>query len=81
MSGIHGQIFGHLAKRGYEAAQGHLRGPSPEMMAKLQQDAHLYQHSAPEMEVQPWEMLPVVVTAFLTLLLVASVRNSNTQGH
>lgn len=73
MSGVHGQILGHLAKRGYEAAQHHMRGPSPEMMAKLQHDAQMYEHSGPQMEVKPWEMLPVIVTGFLTLLLIASV--------
>lgn len=73
MSGVQGHILGHLAKRGYEAAQQHIRGPSPDMMAKLQHDAQLYDQSGPEMEVSGWEMLPVIVTGFLTLLLVASV--------
>lgn len=77
MSGVHGQILGHLAKRGYEAARHHMRGPSPEMMAKLQHDAQMYEHAGPEMEVKPWEMLPVIVTGFLSLLLIASVSAKN----
>ncbi|USW53619.1 hypothetical protein Slin15195_G069380 [Septoria linicola] len=74
MSGVQGHILGHLAKRGYEAAQQHIRGGSPDMMAKLQHDAQLYDQSGPEMEVSGWEMLPVIVTGFLTLLLVASIK-------
>ncbi|PIB02791.1 hypothetical protein CB0940_11775 [Cercospora beticola] len=66
MSGIHGQVVGHLAKRGYEAVQEH--------MSQLQHDATLYDQAGPEMEVQPWEMLPVIVTGFLTLLLIAAIR-------
>ncbi|KAM3425131.1 hypothetical protein BST61_g7092 [Cercospora zeina] len=75
MSGIHGHIFSHLAKRGYEAAQEHLmRRPSDDIMAQLQHDAALYDNAGPELEVQPWEMLPVIVTGFLTLLLIAAVK-------
>ncbi|GIZ42205.1 hypothetical protein CKM354_000548300 [Cercospora kikuchii] len=66
MSGIHGQVLGHVAKRSYEAVQEH--------MSQLQHDATLYDQAGPEMEVQPWEMLPVIVTGFLTLLLIAAIK-------
>ncbi|KXT16615.1 hypothetical protein AC579_6673 [Pseudocercospora musae] len=71
MSGVHGHIIGHLARRGYEA---HFHGVSPEQMAQLQKDAELYDQAGPAMEVKPYEMLPVIITALLTILLVASVR-------
>lgn len=73
MSGVHGQVLQHLVKRGVEAAQSHFAGPKQEYMQQLQHDAELYDQAGPEMEVTPWEMLPIVITGLLTMLLVASV--------
>jgi hypothetical protein len=70
MSGIHGQVLGHLVRRGYEA----LTTPDNRVIESLREDATLYDQAGPEMDVQPWEMLPVVVTAFLTMILVACVK-------
>lgn len=74
MSGVHGHILGHIVRRGVEAAQSHFTGVSPERLAQLQHDAELYDQAGPAMEVKPYEMLPVVITAFLTILLLASVK-------
>jgi hypothetical protein len=42
-------------------------------MAKLQQDAQLYENAGPDMEVSPQEMLPVLITGFIVFLILASV--------
>ena len=73
MSGIHGHLFNHLARRGFEAVQTHFQQPSPEYMQQLQHDAELYENAGPQMEVKPAEMLPVLITGLITLLIVASV--------
>lgn len=70
MSGVHGQVLHSIARRGLEAAQAHFQ-PSPDTMSKLQHDAELYEKTG--QEINPWEMLPVVITAIITLLVVASV--------
>ncbi|EME83373.1 uncharacterized protein MYCFIDRAFT_211317 [Pseudocercospora fijiensis CIRAD86] len=76
MSGVHGHVIGHLARRGYDAAQAYFHEVrvSAEQMAQLQQDAELYEQAGPAMEIKPYEMLPVLITAFLTILLVASIK-------
>lgn len=71
MSGVHGHVLGHLVRRGVDAAQAHFQ-VSPETMAKLQHDAELYEKTGAEMH--DWEMLPVLATAVLTILILASVR-------
>ncbi|KAF2765644.1 hypothetical protein EJ03DRAFT_391410 [Teratosphaeria nubilosa] len=74
MSGVDGAFIGHLARRGFEAAQKHFQGPSAEEMGKLQHDAQLYENAGPAMAVGPWELLPVVITGIFTLILIASIR-------
>ncbi|KAH9838927.1 hypothetical protein Tdes44962_MAKER01778 [Teratosphaeria destructans] len=74
MSGVHGALIGHLARRGFEAAQNQFKGPSAEEMSKLQQDAQLYENAGPDMAVEPWELLPVIITGLVTLVLIASIR-------
>lgn len=74
MSGVHGQVLGHLVKRGYDAAQSHFSGASDDYIQQLKNDAQLYDNAGPEMEVKPQEMLPVFITALVTLIIIASVR-------
>ncbi|EME46556.1 hypothetical protein DOTSEDRAFT_70537 [Dothistroma septosporum NZE10] len=74
MSGVHGQVLGHLVKRGVEAAQAHFSAPKNEYMQQLQHDAEAYDKAGPEMEVQFWELLPVIITGVVTMLLLASIR-------
>jgi hypothetical protein len=71
MSAVNGAL-GHIVRRGVEHAQNHFHGISPEQMAQLQQDAELYENTGTE--VNPMEFLPVVITAIITLLLIASIR-------
>lgn len=73
MSGVHGHLVGHLVRRGMDAAQAHFQRPSPEQMDRLQHDAELYEKAGATMKIEDWEMLPVVFTALLTILVVASV--------
>lgn len=70
---FHGQAVGHLVRRGFSAAQEHFTGANAEIMAKLQHDSELYENAGPEMEVNPMEMLPVLITAFVALFVIASV--------
>lgn len=62
MSGIHGQVLGHLAKRGVD------------YVSDIRKGAHAYDTAGAEMEVQPWEFLPVFITGLLTLLVVAGIK-------
>ncbi|KAK3114496.1 hypothetical protein LTR53_007137 [Teratosphaeriaceae sp. CCFEE 6253] len=69
MSGIH---YGHLVRRGMEAAQNHFTGVDPAYLTKLQQDAELYEKSG--QEINPMEFLPVVITFIIGMALIASIR-------
>jgi hypothetical protein len=60
----------HIVKRSI----AHLQGVSPEYMAKLQQDAQLYEDAGPDMEVDPREALPVLITGVIVFLILASIR-------
>ncbi|KAK0266424.1 hypothetical protein B0A54_04917 [Friedmanniomyces endolithicus] len=71
-----GPILGHLARRGVKAAQDHFTQVSPAYVAKLQQDAALYEQQGPAGEINPMELLPVVITAIIALALIASIRYS-----
>lgn len=71
---FHGQAVGHMVRRGVSAAQEHFTGASAEYMQQLQHDSELYENAGPEMEVNPMEMLPVLVTALVTLFIIASIR-------
>ncbi|KAK0257207.1 hypothetical protein LTR91_001455 [Friedmanniomyces endolithicus] len=71
-----GPILGHLARRGVQAAQDHFKQASPAYVAKLQQDAALYEQQGPAGEINPMELLPIVITAIIALALIASIRYS-----
>ncbi|KAF2169482.1 hypothetical protein M409DRAFT_52717 [Zasmidium cellare ATCC 36951] len=71
MSGVHGHVLGHLVRRGVDAAHAHFQ-VSPDTMAKLQHDAELYEKTGAE--IHDWEMLPVLATAVLTILVLASIK-------
>jgi hypothetical protein len=73
MAGVHGQVLGHLVRRGVSAAQDHFAGANAEHIQKLQHDAELYDNAGPEMEVDPVKLLPLVITGFLTILIIAAV--------
>ncbi|KAJ7507079.1 hypothetical protein B0H11DRAFT_2271607 [Mycena galericulata] len=63
-------MLNHIVKRGV----AHLQAVSPEYLAKLQEDAELYEKAAPDMEVSPSESLPVLITAAIFFLILASIR-------
>ncbi|KAJ7271500.1 hypothetical protein C8J57DRAFT_1319150 [Mycena rebaudengoi] len=63
-------MINHIVKRGI----AHLQAASPEYMAKLQQDAELYEKAGPDMEFSPIEMLPVLITGVIVYLTLASIR-------
>jgi hypothetical protein len=62
-------MINHIVKRGI----AHLQAASPEYMAKLQEDAELYEKAGPDMEFSPTEMLPVLITGVIVYLTLASV--------
>ncbi|CAK3932711.1 hypothetical protein DOTSEDRAFT_70537 [Lecanosticta acicola] len=74
MSGVHGQVLGHLVRRGYETAQAHFTSVDREYIQRLKHDANLYDNAGPGMEVKPYEMLPVLITGIITIIVIASVR-------
>ncbi|KAJ7779341.1 hypothetical protein DFH07DRAFT_950405 [Mycena maculata] len=63
-------MLSHIVKRGV----ARLQAASPEYIAKLQQDAELYENAGPGMEVNPQEALPVLITGLIVLLILASIR-------
>jgi hypothetical protein len=73
MSSLH--IAGHVVRRSIEHAQKHFQAVavSPETVAKLQHDAELYDQPGTQ-EVNPMTFLPVIITGFITLLIIASIR-------
>ncbi|KAJ7260665.1 hypothetical protein C8J57DRAFT_1720019 [Mycena rebaudengoi] len=62
-------MINHIVKRGI----AHLQAASPEYMAKLQEDAELYEKAGPDMEFSPTEMLPVLITGVIVYLTLASI--------
>lgn len=62
-----------MVRRGVSAAQEHFSGAQLEYIQRLQHDSELYEKAGPEMEVVPRELLPILVTAFITLFVIASV--------
>lgn len=77
MSALHGAIIGHVVKRGISAAHEHFNNASPEYIARLQHDAELYDQAGPQGEISPQQMLPILITGFVTLLIIASVRRND----
>ncbi|KJX92213.1 hypothetical protein TI39_contig5889g00001 [Zymoseptoria brevis] len=81
MAGVHGQVLGHLVRRGVS----HFSGSNDAYVQQLQQDATatatatLYDTKADadvDWEVRSYEMIPIIITAFITLLVVAAIRYS-----
>jgi len=70
MSGVQGQVLGHLARRGVELASTY--GLSYKQ--QLEADAELYENSGPEGRINPEEMFPVLFTAIFALVIVAAIR-------
>ncbi|KAI7151930.1 hypothetical protein KC349_g9256 [Hortaea werneckii] len=61
---------GHLARRGLHHAQVHFAQPPPSQDGP----AAFEQHDTPKMDIKPGEMLPILITGFITLLIIASIR-------
>ncbi|KAI6813921.1 hypothetical protein KC340_g16306 [Hortaea werneckii] len=61
---------GHLARRGLHHAQVHFNPPPPSQDGA----AAFEQHDTPKMDIKPGEMLPILITGFITLLIIASIR-------
>lgn len=74
MSAINGAFIGHVVKRGMQAAQEHFTGPSQEYVDQLNQDAQLYEQAGPEIQLNPREFLPVIITGLIALFIIASIR-------
>lgn len=70
MSGIHGQVLGHLVRRGVEAVRA---TPEQAYIQSLIRQAHVYEEAGPEAEVKPWMFLIIVATAALFVVSFASV--------
>ncbi|KAJ6450746.1 hypothetical protein C8R45DRAFT_1083828 [Mycena sanguinolenta] len=63
-------MLNHIMKRGI----AHFQAATPEYMARLQEDAGLYEKAGLDMQVSPMEMLPVLFTAIVFFLVLASIR-------
>lgn len=61
---------GHLARRGLHHAQVHFAQPPPSPDGA----AAFEQHDTPKMDIKLGEMLPVLITAFIISLVMASIR-------
>ncbi|KAI7533161.1 hypothetical protein KC331_g13208 [Hortaea werneckii] len=61
---------GHLARRGLHHAQVHFAQPPPSQDGP----AAFEQHDTPKIDIKPGEMLPILITGFITLLIIASIR-------
>lgn len=59
----------HIVKRGL----ANIQAATPEYIAQLKADAEVYEQAGPEMEVNPIEALPILITALFFLLVLASV--------
>ena len=64
-------VVHHIVRRGVEAAHHHLT--KEQFVNKLEQDAQAYENAGPEMEVNPREFLPVIITAIIAGLIVWSI--------
>jgi hypothetical protein len=62
-------MLNHIVKRGV----AHLQAAAPDYMARLQEDAQLYEKAGPAMEISPIETLPVLFTGIIVFLILASV--------
>ncbi|KAJ7712984.1 hypothetical protein B0H16DRAFT_1436329 [Mycena metata] len=60
----------HIVKRGL----ANIQAATPEYIAQLKADAEVYEQAGPEMEVNPIEALPILITALFFLLVLASIR-------
>merc|ERR1711939_377726 len=61
---------GHLARRGLHHAQIHFAQPPPSQDGP----AAFEQHDTPKVDIKPGEMLPILITGFIILLIIASIR-------
>lgn len=74
MSAAHYNMFGHVVKRGVAAAQEHFsQAQADGYVNQLKQDAELYDQSGIK-ELSPIEFLPIIITAFVTIFIIASIR-------
>ena len=65
-------MYGHLVRRGLQAAQEHIASIDPAVVKQLQHDAEAYEKSG--VEINPMEFLPIVITAIISLAIIASIR-------
>lgn len=65
MSGVHGQMLGHLVRRGVDVAQVHFQ-EAPQGTGNNE--------GAPVVEINPREYLPVILIGLVTAVLIGSVR-------
>jgi len=71
MSGVQGHILGHIVRRGVQ----HFSSlPADDRISQLNRDAMLYENAGQEMEINPREMLPILITGFIVLLITASIK-------
>ncbi|KAJ7309134.1 hypothetical protein DFH08DRAFT_1088310 [Mycena albidolilacea] len=63
-------MLNYIVKRGV----AHLQAAAPDYMARLQEDAQLYEKAGPAMEISPIETLPVLFTGIIVFLILASIR-------
>ncbi len=61
-------IVSHLVRRGVEELT-----VRQQYIEKLNNDAQAYEDAGPEMEVKPYEMLPILITLVIGMLVVLSV--------
>lgn len=80
MSGIHGQVFGHLARRGVEMATAPV-SDRQQYVQWLNQQSNLYEEAGPAGEVKPWEFFLPIATAAFFMIILASVRSSRVPSH
>lgn len=71
MSGIHGEVLGHLVRRGVEAVRA---TPEQQYIQYLVKQAHLYEDAGPDAEVKPWQFLTLIATALVFIAFYLSVR-------
>ncbi|KAF7373030.1 hypothetical protein MSAN_00510500 [Mycena sanguinolenta] len=62
-------MLNHIVKRGV----AHLQAVTPDYMARLQEDAQLYEKAGP-IEISPMETVPVLITGIIVFLILASIR-------
>lgn len=67
-------LMSHVVRRGVQHLTRRQQYPD-----QLLQDAQAYEDAGPEMEVQPHEMLLILITALVGILIVCSVRHPATR--